>query len=126
MTYMSGVQIPGVKHYIEFGWTFGMPVSKMAGAGMPEMAHRNFDEIVLHIGGDPKNPEDLGGDMEFYVGGQPLNFSATAGLFIPRGLKHGPLRLKEYRKPHVVMAIMCGAGTVKEGWEGSFKEETKK
>jgi len=122
MTYMSGVQIPGVKYYIEFGWTFGMPVSSRAGAGMPEMAHKNFDEIVLHIGGDPSNPEDLGGDMEFYVGGQPLHFSTTSALFIPRGLKHGPLGLKEYRKPHIVMAIMCGAGTVKEGWADSFKD----
>jgi len=120
MTYMSGVQIPGVKYYIEFGWTFDMPVSKVAGSGMPEMAHKNYDEIVLHVGGDPAHPEELGGEVEFYVGGQPLTFDTTSALFIPRGLRHGPLRLKEYRKPHLVMAIMCGAGTAKEGWEGSF------
>ena len=120
MTYMSGVHIPGVKYYIEFGWTFDMPLTKTAGHGMPEMAHKNYDEIVLHIGGDPSNPEDLGGDMEFYVGGQPLTFDTTSVLFIPRGLRHGPLRLKEYRKPHIVMAIMCGAGTSKEGWGDSF------
>jgi quercetin dioxygenase-like cupin family protein len=120
MTYMSGVQIPGVKYYIEFGWTFDMPMTKNAGVGMPEMVHNNFDEIVLHIGGDPANPEDLGGDMEFYVGGQPLTFSTSSALFIPRGLRHGPLRLKEYRKPHIVMAIMCGAGTAREGWADSF------
>jgi quercetin dioxygenase-like cupin family protein len=120
MTYMSGVQIPGVKYYIEFGWTFDMPMTKTAGKGMPEMVHKNFDEIVLHIGGDPTDPEDLGGEVEFYVGGQPLTIDTTSALFIPRGLNHGPLRLKEYRKPHIVMAIMCGAGTVKEGWEGSF------
>jgi len=122
MTYMSGVQIPGVKFYIEMGWTFGMPVSTRAGSGMPEMAHKNYDEIVLHIGGDPSHPEELGGEVEFYVGGQPLTFDTTSALYIPRGLKHGPLRLKEYRKPHIVMAIMCGAGTIKEGWGDSFKE----
>jgi hypothetical protein len=120
MTYMSGVQVPGVKYYIEFGWTFDMPVSKTAGAGMPEMAHNNYDEIVLHIGGDPANPEDLGGEVEFHVGGQPLTFDTTSALFIPRGLRHGPLRLKKYRRPHIVMAIMCGAGTIKEGWGDSF------
>jgi quercetin dioxygenase-like cupin family protein len=120
MTCMSGVQVPGVKYYIEFGWTFGLPVSKTAGAGMPEMAHNNYDEIVLHIGGDPAHPEELGGEVEFYVGGQALTFDTTSALFIPRGLRHGPLRLKEYRKPHIVMAIMCGAGTIKEGWGDSF------
>jgi quercetin dioxygenase-like cupin family protein len=126
MTYMSGVQIPGVKYYIELGWTFGMPVSKITDAAMPEMVHKNYDEIVLHIGGDPSNPEDLGGEVEFYVGGQPLTFDTTSALFIPRGLKHGPLRLKKYRKPHLVIAIMCGAGTVKEGWGDSFITKDKK
>jgi hypothetical protein len=124
MTYMSGVQIPGVKYYIELGWTFGMPVSKRTSSAMPEMAHPNFDEIVLHTGGDPENPEDLGGDIEFFVGGQCLAFSTSTGLFIPRGIPHGPIICREYRKPHIVMAIMCGAGTIKEGWEGSFKTDT--
>jgi hypothetical protein len=121
MTYMSGVQIPGIKNYIEMGWTFDMPVSGRTTTGaMPEMVHNNYDEIVLHIGGDYKNPEDLGGDVEFCVGGQPLTFNTSNALYLPRGLRHGPLRLKEYRKPHIVMAIMCGAGTIKEGWADSF------
>jgi hypothetical protein len=124
LTYMSGVQIPGVKYYIEFGWTTGMPVSKVTSHAMPEMAHTNYDEIVLHIGGDPANPEDLGADMEFWVGGQPLRFNTTTALFIPRGTPHGPIKCLEYRKPHIVMAIMCGAGTMKEGWEGSFMTES--
>ncbi len=116
LTYMSSLQVPGAKYYIEYGWTFGMPVSKIAGPGMPEMVHHNCDEIVLHLGGDPENPEDLGGEVEFCVGGQPLTFDTTSALYIPRGLKHGPLRLKEYRKPHLVIAIMCGVGTLREGW----------
>ena len=124
MTYMSGVQVPGVKYYIEFGWTTGMPVSKRTAHAMPEMFHKNFDEIVLHIGGDPASPEDLGADIEFTVGGQPLRFETTSALFIPRGTLHGPIKCLAYRKPHIVMAIMCGAGSIKEGWEGSFIPES--
>ncbi|OGO29902.1 MAG: hypothetical protein A2Z29_05745 [Chloroflexi bacterium RBG_16_56_11] len=120
MTYMSGVQIPGVKYYIEMGWTFDMPLSRNPDSAMPEMVHKNFDEIVLHIGGDPAAPEDLGADLEFYVGGQSLAFNTSSALFIPRGLHHGPIFCRQYRKPHIVMAIMCGAGTVKEGWSDSF------
>ncbi len=116
LTYMSSLQVPGVKYYIEFGWTTGMPVSKATRHAMPEMAHKNCDEIVLHIGGYPANPEDLGADMEFSVGGQPLRFNTTSALFIPRGLRHGPIKCLEFRKPHIVMAIMCGVGTLKEGW----------
>jgi quercetin dioxygenase-like cupin family protein len=120
MTYMSGVQVPGVKYYIEFGWTFGMPVSKSYGTSIPEMVHKNYDEIMMFIGGDPQNPEDLGGEVEFYVGGQPLTFDTTSAIFIPRGLRHGPLSQKKYRRPHIAIAIMCGAGTLKEGWGDAF------
>lgn len=122
MTYMSGVQIPGVKTYIEFGWTFGMPESRRTSNAMPSMAHDNFEEIVLHIGGDPDNPLDLGADIEFHMGGQPLGFNTSSAIFIPKGVLHGPIKCLEYRKPHIVMAIMCGAGSVQEGWQGSFKE----
>ncbi len=125
MTCMSSRQVPEADYYIELGWTFDMPLSRNPNKAMPEMIHKNYDEIVLHIGGDPENPEDLGADVEFYVGGQCLAFNTTSGLFIPRGLRHGPIFCKEYRKPHLVMAIMCGAGTLKEGWEGSFITDTK-
>jgi len=123
LTYLSGLHIPGLKYYIEFGWTFDIPVSNRTASGsqMPPMAHENYEEIVLHIGGYPANPEDLGADMEFHVGGQPLLFSNTSALFVPKGLAHGPIKLLQYRKPHIVMAIMLGAGTVKEGWGNSFK-----
>jgi hypothetical protein len=122
MTYMSGVQIPGVKTYIEFGWTFDLPLSSRTGAGMPPMAHKNFDEIVLHMGGDPDNPLDLGGEVEFYVGGQPLHFNTSTALYVPRNLVHGPLACTKYLKPHIVMAIMLGAGNLKDGWADSFKQ----
>jgi quercetin dioxygenase-like cupin family protein len=125
LTYMSGVQVPGVKYYIEFGWTTGMPKSRITSQAMPEMAHKNYDEIVLHIGGDMAAPEDLGADIEFTVGGQPLRFNTTSALFIPRGVLHGPIKCLEFRKPHIVMAIMCGAGTIKEGWEGSFTTKSQ-
>jgi hypothetical protein len=120
MTYMSSVQVPGVKYYIEMGWTFGMPVSTKTSGAMPEMAHKNFDEIVLHIGGDADNPEDLGADIEFSIGGQPLRFNTTSAMYIPKGVRHGPIKCLEYRKPHMVITIMCGAGTLKEGWGDSF------
>lgn len=123
MTYMSGVQIPGVETYIEFGWTFGQPASTRTRNAMPSMAHRDYEEVVLHLGGDPAEPLDLGGDIEFVVGGQPLRFSTSSALFIPRGVEHGPIRCLAYRKPHIVMAVMLGAGSLKEGWEGSFREE---
>jgi hypothetical protein len=110
MTYISGIQIPGVKVYIEFGWIYSVTDT------IQEMKHDKFDEIVLHIGGDPKDPEDLGADMTFGLGGDELKFDKSFGVFIPRGMKHGPLIWHKWRKPHIEMAIMLGTGTLKEGW----------
>ena len=50
------------------------------------MKHDNFDEIVLHIGNDPNNPEDLGADM------------TCARAAIQRGEKI-PLINRELEKP---------------------------
>ncbi len=108
LTYMSSWQVPGVKYYIEYEWTTGMPASKTA--AMPATAHKNYDEIILFLGGDPAHPEDLGGEVEFNLGGQPLTFDTTSSLFIPRGLKHGLSRIKKYRQPYMVINIMCGVG----------------
>jgi hypothetical protein len=116
MTYMSGIQIPGVKYYIEFGWIWDIPDT------IPEMKHDNFEEIVLHIGGDPNNPEDLGADLTFGIGGDHLKFDTSFGVFIPKGLMHGPLIWHNVRKPHIEMAIMLGASTMREGWEGSLPD----
>jgi hypothetical protein len=120
MTYMSGVQIPGVKYYIEFGWVW--EVTDTIG----EMKHDNFDEIVMHIGNDPKNPEDLGADMTFGLGGEHLKFDTNYAMYIPRGMMHGPLIWHKVRRPHIEMAIMLGAGTLKEGWGFDLGDMTRR
>ncbi len=121
MTFMSNKQVPGVNTYIEFGWIYDMPEPN---PHIHEHVH-DFDEIVLHIGGDAGNPEDLGGEIELYVGGQPLTFSTTTGLFIPAGVSHGPLIWKKVTKPHIEMAIMLGTGDAVEGWGRSGIKEAK-
>ena len=122
MTFMSSTQVPGVNYYIEFGWIYDIPDPNPHDH---EHVH-NFDEIVLHIGGDPDNPEDLGGEIEFYVGGQPLTLTTTNGIFIPAGVTHGPLIWKRFTRPHLEMAIMLGAGSSKLGWGESGIKESKK
>jgi hypothetical protein len=118
MTYMSRTQVNVANCYIEFGWIWDKVIP-----GIPKMAHDNLDEIVLHIGGDPENPEDLGADMEFGMGDDLLRFNTSYGMWIPRGLSHGPLNWHQVRKPHIEMAIMPGGGTLTEGWGDSLLGE---
>ena len=112
MTLMSNALVPGCNVYLEVGWIWEMP---RPNPHVHEHKH-NFDEIVLHLGNDPYNSEDLGGEIEFCVEGQPLTFNKSSALFLPAGTKHGPLTWKKFTRPHMEMAIMIGTGNYKEGW----------
>jgi hypothetical protein len=115
MTYMSRAQTQGAPCYMEFGWVYGIPEPN---PHIGEHVH-NFDEILLHIGGDPQNPEDLGGEIEYHVGGQPLIFDTSSVFFLPKGLKHSPIIWRKYRRPHIEMAIMIGVGSLNESMQNS-------
>ena len=54
--------------------------------------------------------------MTFGIGGKEYKFDKNFAVFIPKGVMHGPLIWHEVRRPHIEMAIMLGAGTIKEGW----------
>jgi hypothetical protein len=107
MTYMSRPQLNIANVYLEFGWIWDI-----VDPPIPQMVHKKYDEIVMHIGGDPKDPEDLGADLEFNMGDEKLMFDKTFAMWIPKGIVHGPLVWHKVRKPHIEMAIMLGAGTV--------------
>jgi hypothetical protein len=115
MTVMSSDQVPEANYYIELGWIYEMPEPN---PHIHEHVHK-YDEIVLHWGGDPENPEDLGAEIDFYIGGQPLTLTTTTGIWAPKGLKHGPLIWKKVRRPHVEMAFMLNCGNVRDGWADS-------
>jgi len=120
MTLMSNALVPGCNMYIEVGWIWEMPKPN---PHIFEMEHK-FDEIVMHIGNDPYNSEDLGGEIEFCVEGQPLTFNKSSAIYLPAGTKHGPLTWKKFTRPHMEIAVMIGSGDYKEGWpEGTGQKK---
>jgi hypothetical protein len=113
MTYLSSVQVPEANYYVEFGWITGIPTPN---PHVPEHVHA-VDEIVFHFGTDPHVPQDLGADIEYYIGGQPIVFNTTTAVFIPKGVPHGPLTWKAFRKPHIQMSVLLGSGTPQYSWD---------
>jgi hypothetical protein len=121
MTMMSNKQIPGVNYYMEPGWIYGIPDPNPS---LHEHVHE-YDEIVMHWGGDYRRPQVLGGEVEFYVGGQPITFNTTTALYTPAGIPHGPVTWKKFDFPHMQMAIMCGTGDMGTAWSQSGIRESK-
>ena len=110
MTYMSRAQVPEANYYLEYGWIYGIPEPNPCTS---EHVH-DTEKIIMYIGGDPQNPEDLGGEIELFIGGKSLTFATSAALFVPRGVRHGPVIWKDFRKPHIEMTIVLGAGDIKD------------
>jgi hypothetical protein len=122
MTLMSNNLVPGSNMYIETGWVFGVPDPD---PHIFEHVH-DYDEIVIHLGTDPQNQEELGAEIEFMVGGQPLKIDKTSAVYVPRGVKHGPLTWKKYQKPHLQLTIMIGAKSLDEADPGGHEKRKGK
>jgi hypothetical protein len=121
LTLMSNKLVPGSNYYIELGWIWEIPKPNPC---VFEHVH-SYDEIVLHLGNDYKNPEDLGAEIEFVIDGKPVTLNTTSGVYIPAGTRHGPLTWKKVTRPHLEIAIMLGNGVYKEGWEGGIGPDAK-
>jgi hypothetical protein len=119
MTFMSNDLVPGCNLYLECGWIWDMPDPNPS---IHEHTH-DYDEIVLHIGSDHNNPEDLGAEIEFYLGGQPLKVDSTSAIYVPKGVKHGPLIWKRVTRPHLEMSIVLGAGTLAQSDPGGHRKK---
>ena len=113
MTFISNRQIPAVTTVLEASWVKGTGPNPR----VYEHTH-DFDEIVIHWGADHETPQDLGGEVEFYIGGQPITVNTTSAFFIPKGTRHGPVTVKSIRRPHLQMTLSLGTGDITAARKG--------
>jgi len=74
--------------------------------------HRhNCDELFLFIGSNAKDPDDLGADVEFWMGEgkdlEKVKVNTTSLIYVPKNLLHLPLFAKNVKRPflHVVIGV---------------------
>ncbi len=106
--------VPGASFYNETMWIlpgFGAKPASSNPNFMKEHTHE-FGELLCFYGFNYENVIDLGAEIEFWVDGekQVINESFTA--FIPAGIKHGPLTIKNVRRP-IMHVIACNSGAYK-------------
>ena len=105
-TFLSEAQIPGCGHYLDMAWVYA---DSEPGRFDSERV-LGHDQCLLHIGMDWEKPQELGATVEFNLGGQPITFNTMTSIYIPAGLPHGPLALKEFRRPHLRLCLVFGSG----------------
>jgi hypothetical protein len=65
----------------------------------------NYDEMIINIGTDPNNPEDLGGEVVGFLGNEKHTLNKTSAVFVPRNVKHGVVAFNRLDRPYIQMAI---------------------
>ena len=116
-TFLNNSLVPGCNQYLEYSWIESKPPP-----GPRFMSHSHaYDEIVLNIGSDPNNPEELGGEIEAYLGGEKQVTDKSSAVFIPRNVPHGPVNWTKFERPHIQISLVLGTGEAGEATPGGLK-----
>jgi len=94
MMLLDDEYMPGA-FYAETSWILKAAPDKV---WVKEHTH-DFAEVFGLYGTDPKNPKDLGGEIELYIGGEKHTLTKSCVVFIPKGMKHCPLTIKRVDRP---------------------------
>ncbi|MCF0120754.1 MAG: hypothetical protein HUJ65_03865 [Oscillospiraceae bacterium] len=65
----------------------------------PGLFKHASDEVILLIGGNVDDPEELGATVELRIENDVLTLTKTCAVFIPEGCAHGELVVKDFRRP---------------------------
>jgi len=59
----------------------------------------SFDEYLMFLGTNPEDQLDLGGEVEFWLGGEKHMITRTCAVFVPAGLDHCPVYFRRVDRP---------------------------
>ena len=66
--------------------------------GRNEHTH-DFPELLGYYSSDPNDPDDLGAEVEFTIGGERHLLTKSTMIFIPPGVRHLPMAIRNIRRP---------------------------
>ncbi len=65
----------------------------------------DYDEIIMNIGMDPKNPEDLGSELVGFLGNEKHTLNKTSAVYIPKNVEHGVVAFNKFERPYIQVAL---------------------
>ena len=114
MTHVDQDTVPGAKFYNEVMWIlpgFGADQTGDNPNFKEEHTH-DFGELMCFYGYNYDDIMDLGAEIEFWVDGEKHMINESFTAFIPAGVKHGPLTIRNVKRP-IVHLIACDTGSYK-------------
>jgi hypothetical protein len=80
--------------YVECTWYW-----KESDVNDVEAHTHDFDEVIGFFVSNPKDVYDLGGEIEIWLGDEKHVLRNSCLIFVPRGLKHCPLKINRVDRP---------------------------
>ena len=102
LTVMSNELVPGCNVDVMINWISKIPEMKL---DKPLSHKHNYDEIIINIGTNPTDPEDLGGEVVGFLGTEKHTLNKTSAVFVPRNVEHGVVAFNRFERPYLQMAL---------------------
>jgi hypothetical protein len=99
-TLLLGIQdsiVPGCSLFAGCEILWGLPGGKPVAIEIPHS--HDFDEVIGFGGTNRNYPRDLGGEIEFSIGGEIHTITKTCLIFVPKGVIHCPVVFKRIDTP---------------------------
>lgn len=106
LTLMSNELVAGSNIDVMFNWILKKPEMNPE---KPFSHAHDYDEMIINIGTDPNNPEDLGGEVIGFLGDERHTLNKTSAVFVPRNVEHGMVGFNRFDRPYIQMAIKLNA-----------------
>ncbi len=92
--------------------------------GHPPHIHKEA-EVLFHIGTNPEDPSDLGGEVVIYMGPELERhvFTRTTVIFIPPSFIHCPWNIIRTWRPWVHVEVHQGPESTEKGFWQTLPEE---
>jgi hypothetical protein len=81
--------------YTGFVWYLKPPKAERS----TDSHSHDFDEVLGFLGSDWENPQDMGGEIEFWLEDEKYILNRSTIIFIPKGMMHCPLRILKVDRP---------------------------
>lgn len=92
--------VPGCSLFVGCEILWGLPGGEPVEIEIPHT--HDFDEVIGFVGTDRERPRELGGEIEFVMGGETLTLTKTCLVFVPKGVEHCPVTIKRVTTPIVM------------------------
>jgi hypothetical protein len=100
---------------VEYFWITEDRTGGVEGLKAGQQEHY-FDELFCFISTNPKNSDDLGGEVEFWMGmgaeSEKITISTSSCIYVPGNVPHMPIFYRNVKKPFLCLVMGIGITVV--------------